>query len=72
MNLYPILGPKQTIKDPVIVTETRQIAKQADTRVYPKVSGLSRNEINNNNNKHSLRRNTKRYGGKIHQNDSQK
>jgi hypothetical protein len=28
------------------------------TRVYPKVSGLSHNEIKNNNNKHSLRRNT--------------
>jgi len=24
------------------------------TRVYPKVSGLGHNEINNNNNKHSL------------------
>jgi hypothetical protein len=37
------------------------------TRVYPKVSGLSHNEINNNNNnKHSLRRSTKGYGGKTH------
>jgi hypothetical protein len=34
------------------------------TRVYPKVSGLSHNEINNN--KHSLRSNTKSYGGKTH------
>jgi hypothetical protein len=34
------------------------------TRVYPKVSGLSHNEINNN--KHSLRSNTKDYGGKTH------
>jgi hypothetical protein len=35
------------------------------TRVYPKVSGLSHNEINNNN-KHSLRSNNKCYGGKTH------
>jgi hypothetical protein len=34
------------------------------TRVYPKVSGLSHNEVNNN--KHSLRSNTKGYGGKTH------
>jgi hypothetical protein len=32
------------------------------TRAYPKVSGLSHNEINNN----SLRSNTKGYGGKTH------
>jgi hypothetical protein len=31
------------------------------TRVYPKVSGLSRQR--NNNNKHSSRSNTKGYGG---------
>jgi hypothetical protein len=39
-------------------------------RMYPKVSGLNHNEINNNNNnnnnKHSLRSNTKGYGGKTH------
>jgi hypothetical protein len=34
------------------------------TRVYPKVSGLSHTEINNN--KHSLISNTKSYGGKTH------
>jgi hypothetical protein len=39
-------------------------------RVYPKVSGLSHNEINNNN-KHSLRSNTKGYGGKTQYTDSQ-
>jgi hypothetical protein len=39
------------------------------TRVYPKASRLSRNEINNN--KHSLRSNTKGYGGKTHYTDSQ-
>jgi hypothetical protein len=39
--------------------------------VYPKVSGLRHNEINNNN-KHSLRSNTKGYGGNIHYTDSQK
>jgi hypothetical protein len=36
------------------------------TRVYPKVSGLS-HPNNNNNNKHSLRSNTKGYGGKTPQ-----
>jgi len=36
------------------------------TKVYPKVSGLSHNEINNNNNKHSMRTNTKGYGRKTH------
>jgi hypothetical protein len=41
------------------------------TRGYPKVSGLSHNDINNDNNKHSLRSNTKGYGGKTHQTDSQ-
>jgi len=35
------------------------------TRAYPKVSGLSRNEKNNND-KHSLRSNIKGYGGKTH------
>jgi hypothetical protein len=35
--------------------------------VYPKVSGLSHNEINNSNkNKLSLRGNTKDYGGKTY------
>jgi hypothetical protein len=38
--------------------------------VYPKVSGLSHNEVNNNN-EHSLSSNTKGYGGKTHYNDSQ-
>jgi hypothetical protein len=33
---------------------------------YPKVSGLSHNEIYAYNNKHSLRCNTKGYGGKLH------
>jgi len=38
-----------------------------DTRVYPKVAGLSRNEINNYNYKHSLlRSNIKGYGYKTH------
>jgi len=32
--------------------------------VYPKVSGLSRNEIYAYKNKHSLRSNRKGYGGK--------
>jgi hypothetical protein len=40
-------------------------------RVYPKVSGLSNNEINNSRNKHLLRSNTKGYGGKTHYTDSQ-
>jgi hypothetical protein len=37
-----------------------------ETRVYPKVSGLSHNEVKNNNNKQSLRSNAKGYGGKTH------
>jgi hypothetical protein len=37
--------------------------------MYPKVSGLSHNEINKN--KHSLRSNTNGYGGKTHETDSQ-
>jgi hypothetical protein len=37
-----------------------------DTRVYPKVSGLSRNEIYAYNNKDSLRSNTKGYYAKTH------
>jgi len=51
-----------------------------NTRVYPKVSGLSHNKINsnnddddddnnnnnNNNNNYSLRSNTKGYGGETH------
>jgi hypothetical protein len=41
----------------------------ARARVYPKVSVLSHNEINNN--KHSLRNNTNGYGGKTHYTDSQ-
>jgi len=40
-------------------------------RLYPKVSGLSHNEINNSDNKHSLRSNTKVYGDKTHWIDSQ-
>jgi hypothetical protein len=39
--------------------------------VYPKVSGLSHNEINNYNKKQSLRSNTKGYGGKTHSTASQ-
>jgi hypothetical protein len=38
--------------------------QENDTRVCPKVSGLRDNEINND--KHSLRSNTKDYGGKTH------
>jgi hypothetical protein len=49
---------------------TRLVRYTERTRVYPKVSGLSHNEINNNN-KHSLRSNTKDYDGKTHYTDSQ-
>jgi hypothetical protein len=45
--------------------------KEKYTRVYPKVSGLSHNEIYAYNNKHSLRTNTKAYGGKTHYTASQ-
>jgi hypothetical protein len=41
------------------------------TRVYPKVSGLSHNEICVYNNKHSLRSNARGYGCRTHQTDSQ-
>jgi hypothetical protein len=41
------------------------------TRVYPKVSGLSHNEVYGYNNKHSLRSNKKGYDGKTHQTDLQ-
>jgi hypothetical protein len=41
------------------------------TRVYPKVSGPSHNEIYAYNNKHSLRSNIKGYGGKTHYTDTQ-
>jgi len=40
------------------------------TRVYPKVSGLSHNELHAYKNKQSLRSNTKGYGGKTHCTDS--
>jgi hypothetical protein len=40
-------------------------------RAYPKVFGPNHNEIYAYNNKHSLRSNTKGYGGKTHQTDSQ-
>jgi hypothetical protein len=48
-----------------------KLYSSANTRVYPKVSGLSHNEIYAYNNKHSFRSNTKGYGGRTHQNDTQ-
>jgi len=39
--------------EPLPLTQIR-IVNMRNTKVYPKVSGLSHNEINNNNNKHSL------------------
>jgi hypothetical protein len=36
------------------------------TRMYPKFQDWIDNEINNNSNEHSLRSNTKGYGGKTH------
>jgi hypothetical protein len=39
--------------------------------MYPKVPELSFNEIKNNNNKHSLKNKTKRYGHRTHKTDSQ-
>jgi len=57
----------------VSITEMRFIEKvtisnvrSLHTRVYPKVSGLSHKEINKNNNKHSLRSDTKGHSGKTH------
>jgi hypothetical protein len=52
-----------------VAVELGLTGKEHRLRVYPKVSGLSHNEINNN--KHSLRSNTKSYDGKTHYNDSQ-
>jgi hypothetical protein len=53
----------------LIHAQNRSIADTSHRRVYPKVSGLSHNEINNN--KHSLRNNTKGCDGKTHSTDSQ-
>jgi hypothetical protein len=39
--------------------------------MYPKVSGLSHNEMYAHHCKHSLRSNKKHYGGKTHYTDSQ-
>jgi hypothetical protein len=41
------------------------------TRVYPKVSGLSHNEITTTTTTNLLRNNTKDYGCKTHETDSQ-
>jgi hypothetical protein len=46
-----------------LVEYTPRILVRA-TMVYPKVSGLSHNEIYAYNNRHSLRSNTKGYGDK--------
>jgi hypothetical protein len=51
-------------KKVVILSEKKSGGIMTCTRVYPKVSGLSRNEIYTYNNKHSLRTNTKCYSGK--------
>jgi hypothetical protein len=51
---------------PSYVLRVRVYVQVRNTKVYPKVSGLSHNETNNHNNPHSLRSNTKGYGGKIH------
>jgi hypothetical protein len=50
-------------------TEIKNACKY--TRVYPKVSGLSHNEIYAYNSKHSFRSNIKGYGVKTHWTDSQ-
>jgi hypothetical protein len=46
------------------LSENFQFCLHRDIRVYPKVSRLSHNETYAYNNKHSLRSNTKGYGGK--------
>jgi hypothetical protein len=53
------------------IAEGVEEARNAYTREYPKVSGLGHNEINNNNNKHSLRSYIKDYGDKTHCTDLQ-
>jgi hypothetical protein len=67
-----IRGPPSLLNFSVnILRNTLNILKIKDmemefTKVYPKVSGLSHNEVNNNNNKHSLRSNIEDYDGKTH------
>jgi len=57
-----VVGNKTDLAD-----EHRQVGPGYSIRMYPKVSGLSLNEINNNSkSRHSLRSNTKAYGDKTH------
>jgi hypothetical protein len=61
---------KNAIRNPMYSEQVAEImCTRAHRRVYPKVSGLSHNEINNN--KYSLRSNTKCYGSKTNYTDSQ-
>jgi hypothetical protein len=55
--------PKPEAGGPSLVGCPRLLSQY--TRVYPKFPDWADNEINNNN-KHSLRSNTKGYGGKTH------
>jgi hypothetical protein len=54
----------------VVLSEEQDTSSWCGVRVYPKVSGLSHNEIYAYNNKHWLRSNTKGYGGKTQYTDS--
>jgi hypothetical protein len=65
-NAYNKLVGKLQGKIPLV--RPRHRWKDYITRGYPKVSGLVDRELNN---KHSLRSNTKDYGGKTHYTDSQ-
>jgi hypothetical protein len=67
---YVVNCPPEYYSKSVILLPTPQCLGGGEgiwyTRVYRKVSGLSRNEIYAYNNKHSLRSNTKGYGSKTH------
>jgi hypothetical protein len=61
--LWVVRKQLQCITENAIRFSTCPIIVVGPTRVYPKDSGLRLNEINNN--KHSLRSNTRGYGGKL-------
>jgi len=54
-----------------MIKKYRKLRRGHPTSVYPKVSGLSHNEIYSYLWYYSLRSNTKGYGGRTHNTDSQ-
>jgi hypothetical protein len=60
-------GPDMTYTDVILRTGLANAFTAILCRmVYPKVSGLIHKELYAHDNKHSLRSNTKGYGGKTH------